>query len=244
MPSHPRQLSFKEPPTWGGRRAGAGRKPGPQPRVLHRARPVHRPRHPAHVTLCARPGVASLRAPNVYPLVEQAIAAAARPDGRVVQFSVQGEHVHLIVEATDERALSSLVRRVSIRAARAVNRLLARRGPLWDGRYHRHDLTTPRETRNALVYVLANWRKHRDRAAGLDPCSSARWFDGWREARPNAGVAESGGQARPPVCRARTWLLTVGWRRGGLLATDEAPRPATERAARRQRARSRRARAR
>ena len=35
-----------------------------------------------------------------------------------MHFSVQGEHLHLVVEATDERALSSLIRRVSIRAAR------------------------------------------------------------------------------------------------------------------------------
>jgi REP element-mobilizing transposase RayT len=177
-----------------------------------------------HVTLRARAGVASLRAPNVYPLVERAIAATARPDGRVVHFSVQGEHLHLLVEATDERALSSLVRRVTIRTARAVNRILARRGPLWDGRYHRHDLKTPRETRNALVYVLGNWRKHRDRTAGLDPCSSARWFDGWRPPVGPAVAEPRVHAARPPVCRARTWLLAVEWRRGGLLGADEAPR--------------------
>ncbi|HEY3358468.1 MAG TPA: transposase, partial [Polyangia bacterium] len=173
------------PNTWGGRRARAGRKPGPRPCVLHRGRPEHVARHPTHITLRARAGLPSLRAPNLCAVIERAIAAANRSDGRVVHYSVQGDHVHLIIEAHDERALSSAVRRVAIRVALAVNRLLARRGPVWGDRYHRRDLTTPREVRNALVYVLCNARKHGRPVADLDPCSSARWFDGWRR-RPGA----------------------------------------------------------
>jgi hypothetical protein len=99
------------------------------------------------------------------------------------------------------------------------NRVLGRHGRVWADRYHARPLTTPREVRNALVYVLQNWRKHLPGFRGFDPCSSAAWFRGWKKTAP-AEVAE-----RPLVAAARTWLATVGWRQLGLVGTDEAPKP-------------------
>src|SRR5436189_262560 len=83
--------------------------------------------------------------------------------------------------------------------------------------HHSRALTTPRATRLCLIYVLMNRRKHCTRERGLDPCSSAPWFEGWRDP-----IAIPHG--RPPVVRARTWLAVVGWRRHGLIGLDEQPR--------------------
>jgi hypothetical protein len=71
--------------------------------------------------------------------------------------------------------------------------------------------------RNALVYVLNNFRKHIRGARGLDLRSSARWFEGWR--RSFGRVVEPS-----PVAEARTWLARVGWRRRGLIDVEEQPR--------------------
>jgi putative transposase len=228
----------------GGVRAGAGRKRESQRvSVPHRARAAHRRAHPVHVTL--RAGLASLRSQFLFPTVRIALSEATRRDPahfRVVHFSVQRDHVHLIVEAANERELSRGMRSVAIRIALAVNRLLMRRGRLWADRFHARELVTPREVRNGLVYVLANFRKHARGpvAPGLDPCSSAAWFDGWREwssgsapfaARPPPGVAAeplseiAADPARDsPVAAPRTWLLAKGFRRHGLLGIGEAPR--------------------
>jgi hypothetical protein len=84
------------------------------------------------------------------------------------------------VEADEPPRFERGVRGLAIRVAKAVNRALGRRGRVWADRYHAHLLRTPREVRNALVYVLNNFRKHVRGARGLDPRSSARWFDGWR----------------------------------------------------------------
>ncbi len=89
----------------------------------------------------------------------------------------------MLVEARSREALSRGVQGLAIRLARAVNRTLRRRGKVWGDRYHRHDLATPREVRNAPVYVLGNFRKHGAISRTIDPCSSARWFEGWRDAR-------------------------------------------------------------
>jgi REP element-mobilizing transposase RayT len=207
--------------------------------VPHVARPVQRAAEPVHVTLRAR--ISSLRSQFVYPTVRLALARAARhaPERfRILHFSVQHDHVHLLVEAADKRALSGGMRGVAIRVARYVNDLLGRRGPLWADRWHGRALRTPREVRNGLVYVLANFKKHvtpalarceSRRSLRFDPYSSARCFDGWRESvrNPNATSPGPPGERRVdgecPVNSPQTWLARVGWRRHGLLAFGEAP---------------------
>lgn len=225
------------PATWGGARKGAGRPRALRGNVPHVTRPVHRAAEPVHVTLRAK--ISPLRSQFVYPTVRLALSRAARraPERfRILHFSVQHDHVHLLVEAANKRALSSGMRAVAIRVARYVNDLLRRRGALWADRWHGRALRTPREVRNALVYVLANFRKHappanvrRDacRAARLDPYSSARWFDGWREHEGGAGVLTgfAGDPAHDecPVNVPQSWLARLGWRRHGRIGTDEAP---------------------
>jgi REP element-mobilizing transposase RayT len=167
----------------------------------------------------ARAGLPSLRGRAVYAAIELAIvASAARTDCRVVHFSVQEDHLHLLLEAHDGRALSSGARGLAIRIARAVNRACGRRGAIWDGRYDRHDLRTPREVRHCLRYVLNNALKHGHVGIDFDRCSSARWFDGWREVPPAPPTGT------PVVQAPRTWLLSVGWRRaGGPIGVYEVP---------------------
>jgi len=206
--------------TWGGRRPGAGRKrtPGRRPGVPHRGRPQHVATHPVHVTLRAVTAIRCLRCDRVFPSVRRALAVSSHADFRIVEFSVQDDHVHLIAEAEHTRALASGVRGLAIRLAHAINRALGRRGRVWDDRYHARALATPREVHNALAYVLLNFRRHGHNGAEIDPCSSAPWFAGWRTPR----AAEKRGPR--PVAIARTWLARIGWQRHGLIAVDGRPK--------------------
>ena len=221
------------PKTWGGRRKGAGRKAGTGRRnVAHRARPVHSERHPVHVTL--RSMFRPLRSQHVFPTVCLAIRGATQraPERfRVLHFSVQWDHVHHVVEASDKRALSAGVRGVSIRLARYVNELLVRRGRFWADRWHGRALTSPRQVRQVLVYVFGNFRKHSRRALarGVDAYSSGVAFDGWRKLTSGAdppvvaGPSHEAMGAEVVVGVSKTWLGGVGWRRAGLIGVDEAP---------------------
>ncbi|HVR21631.1 MAG TPA: hypothetical protein VMS65_18075 [Polyangiaceae bacterium] len=140
-------------------------------------------------------------------------------------------HVHLIVEASDERALSRGIQSVAVRIARTVNALVLRRGRFWADRWHGRALTSPREVRRALVYVLANFRKHATEslAVGIDAFSSAVRFDGWKGFAEGSYLSRAeprfhGAMARwVVVSEAKTWLGAVGWRRWGLLGVDETP---------------------
>jgi REP element-mobilizing transposase RayT len=215
----------------GGRRPGAGRKPGPNPSIRHRSREAFDQRQPCHVTIRVRADVPSLRTVRLVREIERSFARGCeRDEFRLVHYSLQGNHAHLIVEADDEHALGRGMKAIGARIARAVNRIVQRSGPVLSDRYHVHVLRTPREVRNALAYVLLNARRHAagaartlSRAFRIDPASSGRWFDGWRRTG-SAGTA--GWMTRcekPPVAPPRSWLAIEGWRRWGSLDPSEIP---------------------
>jgi putative transposase len=227
------ELPFKA--QHGGKRRNAGRKPGPHPKTPHRARPRHYHGHPVHVTL--RAGLGSLRSQVLYPTVRMAVARATRkaPERfRIIHYSVQSNHLHLICEAAERRSLTAGVHGLEARIALYVNELLNRRGSFWADRWHGRALKSPREVRNALVYVLANFRKHASRPVprGVDPCSSGAWFLGWHGISPQRGPPPFVGRSWPPgkddhavpISAPRTWLLREGFLRAGRVQLDEAPR--------------------
>jgi putative transposase len=228
----------------GGRRKGAGRKPAPDRKGFapHGRRPEHDFRNHVHVTMRGAADCPPLRTQRALGAIHRQLARLLKRDGtfRVNHFSVQKNHLHMIVESDDRRALWRGVQWLGARIARAVNRIFGRRGSLWADRYHRHDLTTASEVRNCLVYVFFNIRKHDplcpmtntpDGVALFDPCTSAAWFDGFE---PRAGpfldfVRSTLARCdllTPPVSPPETWLATCGWRLLGAIRATEKPRDA------------------
>lgn len=205
MDSSSRQLQLPLPRTWGGARVGAGRKPRvpSRPNVSHAVRSEHHQSHPLHVVLRSR--VRSLRHPFLFPCIRRALAAAtrARFDFRIVQFSVQADHLHLIIEADSKSALSRGMQGLAVRVAKSINRLIFRRGAVFADRYFARALTSPRAVKNAIGYVLNNFRKHGERIAGrADPCSSAS-FTASGVAPPSRA---SNAPCPNPISPPRTWL--------------------------------------
>ena len=193
-----KQLEFKLP-TWGGKRKGAGRKPnGSKPGVSHLSRPEFAAPHPVHVTLRMVPAVGFLRGFSRVQAIQQALREVRRRFGlRVVHYSIQGNHLHLIVEIDDPAMLPRAINGLTVRLARALNGLAGRNGKVFLDRYHAHVLKTPREVRNAVRYVLENFRHHiREDVAptGADPCSSAAWL--------GERLTDDA-----PVASPQTWLL-------------------------------------
>ena len=218
-PRRSRQLDLPAPRTWGGRRPGAGRKPTrDRPGPRHTRRPPHDVRHPVHVTIRVRRGIPSLRSGAIFPALRQALAASSREGFRLLHFSVQSDHLHLIVEADAAPTLSRGVQGLAVRCARAINRSLDRRGPVWNERYHPHALGTPREVRVGLAYVL------------LELPQAPAGGPGHRSVQLGALVRRLGPAIAPapdhpsPVRPPRTWLAASGWRRaGGAIDVREAP---------------------
>src|SRR3982074_2700166 len=195
-------------PTWGGRRKQRRkRRPGEKRRlrkVPHRRRPALSAKYPVHATWRVLPHVWNLRSRRCFSRIARSFDRGRDRFGfRLGHFSVQGNHIHLVVEARDERALARGMQGLGVRIAKALNRLMQRKGTVFADHYHARILRSPTQVANALAYVLMNFLHHfpdearRYASDPRDPFSSA-----WRE----DGTG-------PPVVAARTWLLSIGWRR-------------------------------
>ena len=208
--------------THGGRRSGAGRKPGAQPRVPHLSRAGIDAAHPMLVTVRVVRGLPSLRRRSLVRDFECALVALhGRPGFRVVEYSIQTNHAHFLIEANDAEALGCGMKALGARLARVANRMLGRAGRVLADRYHLRVLRTPREVRNGLAYVLLNRRKHLAQVGGvaplaIDPASSGRWFSGWTTRAVPA-------RDPPAVSAALSWLLRAGWLRWGKIDWAETP---------------------
>jgi REP element-mobilizing transposase RayT len=222
----------------GGKRKGAGRKPKDgRDREKHDKRPPLDARHPVHVTLRVAPDLRNLRKRHIYDAVRFAMASVFEHEGfHIIHLSIQRDHLHLIVEARNRRALSTGMRVFENVVARFINDAITRRtgkkrsGQVVPDRYHEGVIRTPTQARNALRYVMNNWRKHgehrQDFARGwlVDPYSSAIQFPGWSELdgspwmwRPRAGYNPL------PVWRAKTWVLDTGWTLSGAISAHDVP---------------------
>jgi REP element-mobilizing transposase RayT len=187
----PVQLEFT---AHGGRRKGAGRPSGDK--VSHHPRPSFSRVTPALITLKTRRDVPSLRSSRSFAVVRAAFAAARQLHGmRVVEFSVLGEHLHLIVEADTSVSLSRGMQGLLIRIARSLNRFLQRSGTIFADHYHSRLLHSPTELVTAIHYVLTQ-NEHHFGEVGVDWCCSSA---------PDAATARA-----EPI----GWLLQAGWHRG------------------------------
>ncbi|HEY4241116.1 MAG TPA: transposase [Kofleriaceae bacterium] len=188
----------------GGKRRGAGRPPkGSRSSERHKSREE------------VRANGLYLRKHKIWRAIAKASRAVA--SGTIVHASVQHDHVHLIAEAADQYALAKAMHAFQVSAAHWINRAENRHGKVFPDRYHTHVLKTPTETRNAIRYVLSNWRKHDEDTylrCAVDPFSTGYTF--WPDRAPDGYIPLA---MSPPA----SWLLREGWRKAGPIGPYERP---------------------
>jgi len=186
-------------------------------RVQHLRRESFSHHHPVHVTLRFLPGVYGLRSRRSFRHVEVALRALRKAeDARVVHYAVMGNHIHMIVEASNRVRLSRRIQGFEVRLARALNKMMRRQGKVFADRYHAHVLRTALEAHRAIGYVLRNAAKHYGHTKYLDPYSSASEFTGW-SAPVRVSTWSPVSRGDPLIADPTTWLLRAGWRRFGLI---------------------------
>ena len=212
------------------RKGIGGRKPvGDKAGVPHRRREFV-PGKPMHVTLKVVRSMPGLRQRMAWMATRRALSLALeRADFRICQLSIQRNHVHLIVEADTSSALARGMQGFQISCAKQLNARIkiegvARRGRVFADRYHAVVLDGPTQVRNALRYVLNNWRRHGETGIDdVDKYSSGPQFTGWnRKVRWEGEVL--------PMALPSSWVLNVGWRDrgGGTFSPFERPGPGQE----------------
>jgi REP element-mobilizing transposase RayT len=223
----------------GGKRRGAGRPPtGARAGSPHKERPFLHARYPVHVTLRAISAVGNLRRRCAYQAVRWATLTTARRENfRICHLSIQHNHIHLIVEASDKQALAAGMQGFQCSAAKHLNAAISkgkarprRRGAVFPDRYHAEIITSPTQARHALAYVMNNFRRHgEDRTAPastwkVDPFSSGITFPGWAE-YGDAPFLWRGPPTYDPLItyQPRTWMLREGWKMSGAISCYAVP---------------------
>ncbi|MFT7668132.1 MAG: REP element-mobilizing transposase RayT [Planctomycetota bacterium] len=197
------------PNGWGGWRKGSGprkRKSG----VAHVTRPRVKKSDVMHLTWKLRKELPSLRNSSAARAILDALRKAKLAGLRVIHFSIQNHHIHMIVEAPNRELLANCMRGLGCRIAKALNKAWNRTGKVFAERFHQVLLEGFQQVRNALRYVLNNHLKHKQKseAGRPDSYSSDGYFDGWsdfkrlRDPDGKNSVVSTGG-----------WRFAQGWKR-------------------------------
>lgn len=136
----------------GGRRSGSGRRRLHSKGVAHRAREEVTKRTPVHVNFKYK---THIRNKTCLKLLKRAIANARGYGLKIIHFSMQHNHIHLILEPSTNEILTKGMRSLTITFAKGL-----RAGKVQLERYHLHVLKTLREAKNAVNYVVFNKQKH------------------------------------------------------------------------------------
>jgi REP element-mobilizing transposase RayT len=212
-----KQLEFRKTNGWGGRRKGAGRK-NLSGTVAHAPREKIDFKNPLLITMKLRPGLSGLRTKHLYDRFTAALLKAKAKGLRVLHFSIQGNHVHLLVECVDNLALGAGMNSFGTSFAKAVRKKMGGKGKVFDGRYHLGVLRNPTQFKNTLAYVLLNQAKHEKLIPYNDRFSSSEWFNEWRTLLgQNTGpILEDWRPNRSPLpaylSTPKSWLASKGWR--------------------------------
>lgn len=201
--------------------------------MRHEKRPDVTSATPVHVSIRLKDGTLKLRMKRIYRIVREALwAAAQKIRFRLIEYSVQDNHLHLICEADDTYALSRAMRSLSIRIAKRLNQAMGTRGERIPQRYFMRVLKTANEVRIALQYVLNNYRRHAAQRnvvcerGWVDPFSSGVWFGYWSP--PPAPARDPCEEVPRPTVEPKSDVLSILWMAYGLIDPSFVPGPWSE----------------
>ena len=161
-----------------------------------------------HMTVRRRDGLPSFRQQRIGKLLLEILDDKNDDRFHIVEFSIQSNHIHLVVEADDRKTVIRKMQGFMIAFAKRVNRILGRSGKVWADRYFARDVTSSRDMHNVLSYVFGNAKRHRaiPDAPGVVDVYSTTWrFFGF----PTRGTEHW------PRPKPRTAMLQRWWRAHG-----------------------------
>jgi REP element-mobilizing transposase RayT len=129
--------------------------------VPHRKREKLPAKTPIHATIKIRSNIVqTLRNKIVFKKISKAILRARVQGLRIIHFTVQKDHLHLLIETHNNKELAKGMQALGISLAKSLKNLTKVKGPIYKERYHLHILKTVQEIKNVKAYILGNAHKH------------------------------------------------------------------------------------
>jgi REP element-mobilizing transposase RayT len=159
------QLSLTNP-------KGAGRKAIHDKGIRHIEREVIKKDTVLHLTLKIEKNKANLKNKSILKALQQSIKKARLLGLKVIQYTLEYDHVHLLVESSDKISLGKGMQSLGISFSKKINKIKKQNGKVFKTRYHFRKLSTPREIKNVLNYILGNGVKHKESSSIVSPFNS------------------------------------------------------------------------
>lgn len=151
---------------------GAGRPAKNDRGIRHTKRPEITKPSSLHLTVKVQRDKAGLKTKGVLALLRRSILNARKQGLRVIHFSLEYDHVHLLIEADNNRTLGKGMQAFGVTLSKAINRARKLKGTVYKHRYHFRKITSSRELKNVLNYIFTNGVKHQTAKSIVNPFNS------------------------------------------------------------------------
>ena len=107
-------------------------------------------------------------------MLKKAIFNARKKGLRIIHFSLEYDHVHLLVEAADNVELGKGMQSFGVTLSKAINRMRKMKGTVYKHRYHFRQISSSRELKYVMKYIFSNGVKHGTAKTIINPFNSIR----------------------------------------------------------------------
>jgi REP element-mobilizing transposase RayT len=153
---------------------GAGRPAINDPGIRHRERPILTKPTSLHLTVKILRAKAKLKNKIILSILKRSIMNARKKGLRVIHYSLEYDHIHLLIEADDNFILGKGMQAFGVTFSKALNRMRKMRGAVYKHRYHFRKIIGARQLKNVLNYLFTNGLKHNTAKSILNPFNSIR----------------------------------------------------------------------
>jgi len=153
---------------------GAGRPAVHDPGIRHTERPVLTKSASLHLTVKIKRIKADLKNKSILSILKKAILNTRKQGLRVIHYSLEFDHVHLLIEAENNLILAKGMQSFGVTFSKAINRLRKLKGGVYKHRYHFRRIVGARQLKNVLNYIFSNGVKHKTAKTIVNPYNSIK----------------------------------------------------------------------
>jgi REP element-mobilizing transposase RayT len=139
---------------------GAGRPAIHDVGIRHRERPKLTRLSSLHLTVKINRIKADLKNKSTLKVLKRAICNARKKGLRVVHFSLEYDHIHLLIESPNNSTLGRGMQSLGVTMARGINLFKKSEGGVYKHRYHFRKISSSRELKRVMHYIFNNGVKH------------------------------------------------------------------------------------
>lgn len=163
---------------------GAGRPAIHDRGIRHIARDEIKKLTPLHLTIKIEKDKAGLKNKFILKSLHSSIKKARKIGLKIIHYTLEYDHVHLLVETDNKTALARGMQSFGISFSKSINKIKKAQGKVFKTRYHYRKLKTPAEVKNVFNYIFGNSLKHKKAISIVSPYNSLMAIDNFSNLYP------------------------------------------------------------